>query len=100
MRWWTSWSRRTRAGTGMAALALAVVCLPGVPAAAQEALEKRYERPIEPFNSAKMEDACELLQQIEKEKPAYQQTRTYLNASCKDAERIRALEKQWFDEGA
>src|SRR3990170_3195792 len=99
MRWWTSWSRRTRAGAGMAALALAVVCLPGVPAAAQESLEKRYERAIEAFNSAKMEDACELLQQIEKEKPGYRETRTYLNPACKEAERARGMEKQLFDEG-
>ena len=83
----------------MAALALAVVCLPGVPAAAQESLEKRYERAIEAFNSAKMEDACELLQQIEKEKPGYRETRTYLNPACKEADRARGMEKQLFDEG-
>ena len=83
----------------MAALALAVVCLPGVPAAAQESLEKRYERAIEAFNNAKMEDACELLQQIEKEKPGYRETRTYLNPACKEADRARGMEKQLFDEG-
>lgn len=83
----------------MAALALAVVYLPGVPAAAQESLEKRYERAIEAFNSAKMEDACELLQQIEKEKPGYRETRTYLNPACKEADRARGMEKQLFDEG-
>jgi len=98
MRWWMSWSRRTRAGAGVAALAAAAVWL-AAPAAAQEPLEKRYERAIEAFNSAKMEDACELLQQIEKEKPGYRETRTYLNPACKEAERARGMEKQLFDEG-
>src|SRR3990167_9041414 len=46
-----------------------------------------------------MEDACELLQQIEKEKPGYRETRTYLNPACKEAERARWMEKQLFDEG-
>src|SRR3989338_2608877 len=98
MRWWMSWSRRTRAGAGMAALAAAAVWL-AAPAAAQEPLEKRHERALEAFNSAKMEDACELLQQIEKEKPGYRETRTYLNPACKEAERARGMEKQLFDEG-
>lgn len=99
MRWWMNWSRRTRAGAGLAALAAAALCLAPLGGAAQEPLEKRYERAVEFFNNAKMEDACELLQQIEKEKPAYQQTRTYLKASCTEAERIRTMEKQLFDEG-
>jgi len=68
-------------------------------ALAQEPLEKRYERAIELFNSAKMEDACELLQQIEKEKPGYRETRTYLNPACREAERMRTMEQQLFNEG-
>jgi tetratricopeptide (TPR) repeat protein len=93
-----SWSHRTRAGAGLAALAAAALWL-AAPLVAQEPLEKRYERAVEFFNNAKMEDACELLQQIEKEKPGFQQTRTYLGASCKEAERIRNMEKQLFDDG-
>lgn len=97
MRWWMIWSRTT-SGAGLAALALALLAAP-LGASAQEPIEKRYERAVEFFNNAKMEDACELFQAIEKEKPGYQQTRTYMNPACKAAEQARGMEQSLFNEG-
>lgn len=98
MRSWMNWSPNTNWPSVLVS-ALAVLLTGPFPLVAQEPLERRYQRAIELFNSAKMEDACEQLQQIEKEKPGYQQVRTYLNPACKEAERMRSLEQTLFDEG-
>lgn len=68
-------------------------------AAAQQTLEERYQKAIQSFNEAKMEDACELFQQIEKDSPNYKETRTHLNPACDSAKRTYALEEKLFNEG-
>jgi hypothetical protein len=78
---------------------MAVVCLGVTGVAAQEALEDRYQKAIQFFNEAKMEDACELLTEVNKEKPGYKDTNTYLNPACKSASQSYALEQRLFDEG-
>jgi TolA-binding protein len=51
------------------------------------------------FNNARMEESCDLLQEIEKEKPGYKQTKTYLNAACNQVERMVKMEEDLFNEG-
>ncbi|MFQ5723157.1 MAG: tetratricopeptide repeat protein [Terriglobia bacterium] len=77
----------------LAALLAGALSLP-----AQQSPEERYERAMELFNNAQMEDACELFRRIQKERPGYRETQTYLNIACQEAQRIRELEKSLFDE--
>ena len=77
---------------------LAAICL-GVPVVAQESLDERYRRAVQFFNEAKMEDACELLQQVEKESPGYKETHTYLNPACTSSKQAYGLEETVFNEG-
>jgi tetratricopeptide (TPR) repeat protein len=70
-----------------------------VSAAAQETLEDRYRRAVQFFNEAKMEDACEVFQQIEKESPGHKETHTYLNPACTSAKQAYALEETLFNDG-
>jgi TolA-binding protein len=68
-------------------------------ATAQEKLQDRYQRAVQFFNEAKMEDACELFQQVEKESQGYKETHTYLNPACNSAKQAYALEESLFNEG-
>jgi tetratricopeptide (TPR) repeat protein len=92
-------SYRTTRKRARALAALWLACLALSPrATAQDSLEQRYQRAMAFFNSAKMEDACELFQQVEKEKPGYKETHTYLNPACSSARLAYALEEKLFNE--
>ena len=78
---------------------MAVVSLGVTAVAAQLSIEERYQKALQFFNEAKMEDACELLTEVNKEKPGYKETNTYLNPACKSASQTYALEQKLFDEG-
>jgi len=67
--------------------------------AAEETLEDRYQKAVQLFNGAKMEDACDLFQEIEKQKPGYKDTHTYLNPACSAAKQAYTLEEKLFNEG-
>lgn len=100
MRWWMSWSPNTKRGRMISAVVLAVgVELGTVCAPAQEALDQRYQQGVEFFNNAKMEEACDLLQQVAKEKPDYKQTKTYMNVACNQVKRMIKMEEDLFNEG-
>ena len=97
--WFRRWCRNIRL-VGLVLLGLLSVTSLCAPAAsAQETLEDRYKRAIELFHAAKMEDACELFQQIEKEHPGYKDINSYLNPVCDTAKQTYALEEKLFKEG-
>jgi hypothetical protein len=77
----------------------ALLSLGAIRVAAQEPIEDRYQKSIQFFNEAKMEDACELLTEVNKEKPGYKETNTYLNPACKSASQAYALEEKLFNDG-
>jgi TolA-binding protein len=84
-----------RRGAGVCGL-IALLAL-GVSRAAAQDVEQRYKQAVDFYNNLKMEDACELLQQIEKERPGY--TKTYLNPACKSAAAMRQREESLFNAG-
>lgn len=98
MRWSKKWFLRTRVLASALAAAAVVLGPSASPTPAQESLDQRYERAMEVFNSAKMEEACELFRGIESQKPGFRETSTYLKIACKEAERIRTLEDSLFKE--
>ena len=66
---------------------------------AQQTLEERYQSAVQSFNQAKMEDACDLFRQIEKESSAYKDVRTYLNPSCDAVRRSYEQEETLYKQG-
>ncbi len=68
-------------------------------APAQQTMEDRYQKAIQSFNEAKMEDACDALKQIEKESPGYKDVHTYLNPACDSAKRTYEQEERLYQEG-
>jgi len=97
--WFRTWSRSTKLlGIGALGLWAAIVLLAPM-TAAQESLEARYQRAVELFHSAKMEDACDSFQQIEKESPGYKDTHTYLNPACAAAKQTYSMEEKLYNEG-
>jgi tetratricopeptide (TPR) repeat protein len=96
--WYKRSFRNTKLSGRLISGLLAALCL-SFPVAAQEALDDRYRRAVQLFNEAKMEDACELLQQVEKESSGYKETHTYLNPACASAKQAYALEETLFNEG-
>lgn len=66
---------------------------------AQQTLEQRYQQAVDSFNNGKVEDACDLFQQIEKESPGYKQIHTYLNPACVLSRRLYVMEEELFNEG-
>lgn len=66
---------------------------------AQETVDERYEQGVTFFNNAKMEEACDLLQQVAREKPDYKQTKTYMNVACNQVKRMIKMEEDLFNEG-
>jgi TolA-binding protein len=68
-------------------------------AGAQQPLEDRYQKAVQSFNAAKMEDACDLLRQIEKDSPGYKDVRTYLNPACDTTRRIYEQEESLYKQG-
>jgi tetratricopeptide (TPR) repeat protein len=82
------------------AVALAIAMNAGVVCVrAQDEVEKRYQQGVEFFNNAKMEEACEILQQLEKDKPGYKQTKVYMNVACTQFKRMVKMEEDSFNEG-
>lgn len=78
---------------------VAAVLLFACSASAQVPLEERYQRAIQSFNGAKMEDACDDFRQIEKESPGYKDVHTYLNPACDSAKRAYELEERLYKQG-
>jgi hypothetical protein len=68
------------------------------PAYSQQTLEDRYQRATDFFNNAKMEDACEIFQQIAKEKPDYKQTQTFMKVACSQVDRMVKMENDLWKE--
>ena len=85
---------------GLVLLGLAAaVSLFAFAASAQQTLEERYQKAIQSFNEAKMEDACDALKQIEKENAGYKDVRTYLNPACDSARRTYEQEERLYKQG-
>ncbi len=100
MRWWMSLSPNTRGGAAVRIGVLAALLMLGVQRApAQETVEERYEQGVAFFNNAKMEEACDVLQQVAKDKPDYKQTKTYMNVACNQVKRMTKMEEDLFNEG-
>ena len=100
MRSWMNWSPSINWGCGLGACGLtALLALGGTHVSAQDVVEQRYQQAVEFFNGAKMEDACELLQQVDNERPGYKQTKTYMNAACSQVKRMVKMEEDLFNEG-
>lgn len=66
---------------------------------AQQTLEDRYRSGIELFNAAKMEDACEQFQQIQKEQTGYKNIDSYLKPACDAANKTYVQEEKLFNQG-
>jgi outer membrane protein assembly factor BamD (BamD/ComL family) len=79
-------------------LIAAVSIYPGT-ATAQQPVEERYQKAIQSFNEAKMEDACEVFQQIEKDSPGYKDVHTYLTPACDSAKRTYQQEERLYKQG-
>lgn len=92
MRWWMNCSRITRT------LAVVVLLVP-LSGTAQETLDQRYERARDHFNNGRMEDACDLFQQVDKEKSGYKETGKFLNMSCSQVKLLYDLEEKLYNEG-
>ncbi|HEX9764492.1 MAG TPA: hypothetical protein VGA39_04350, partial [Candidatus Acidoferrales bacterium] len=79
--------------------ALALAALLAAPAMAQETLDQRYERARDHFNSGRMEDACDLFQQVDKEKSGYKETGKFLNISCAQVKLLYDTEEKLYKDG-
>jgi len=99
MRWWMNCSRNISFRTALACACLAALLMAGARPAPAQDVESRYQQAVDLFNNAKMEESCELLQQIDKEKPGYKQTKTYLNVSCSQVNRMVKMEEDLFNAG-
>ncbi len=100
MRWWKNWFQNTSYTHGIALVVAAfMLFVGGTSGDAQETLDQRYQQAVSFFNSAKMEDACEAFKAIEKEKPGYGQTSTYLNVACKQVGVMQKMEEELFNQG-
>lgn len=98
MHRWTSWFRRINPRQGWRALAvlgLGLACT--WPLRAQEAVDQQYKQALDFFNSARMEEACDLFQQVEKAKPGYMQTGAYLRPACDSLKQLRKMEEDSFN---
>ena len=83
----------------MACGCLVALLMAGARLAHAQDIESQYQRGVDLFNNARMEEACEVLQQVEKEKPGYKQIKTYLNPACSQARRLVKMEEDLFNEG-
>jgi len=79
---------------------LLAAALTALPLRAQETLDQRYDRAKTLFNSAKIEDACETFQQIEKEKPGYKDVASlYLKVCTQTIQSAYSMEEKLYKEG-
>ncbi len=99
MIWCKRCSRRIELGRAIQLGLAAAVSLFAFAASAQQTLEDRYQRAIQSFNEAKMEDACDDFRQIEKESPGYKDVHTYLNPACDSAKRSYEQEERLYKQG-
>ncbi len=98
MRWWMNWFRNTSSSLVLAAAIVTLLAAADL-TRAQETLDQRYQQAVSFFNGAKMEDACEAFKAVEKEKPGYGQTSTYLKVACGEVGRIQKMEDDDFNQG-
>jgi TolA-binding protein len=91
--------RNTNFRAALACGSLAALLIAGAAPARAQDVEQRYQQAVDLFNNAKMEESCDMLQEIEKEKPGYKQTKTYLNAACNQVKRMVKMEEDLFNEG-
>jgi hypothetical protein len=66
---------------------------------AQEGFGPRLDRAKDLFHNAKMEDACAVFQQLDKEKPGDIQIQRYLKVSCAQVMAIQKTEEDLFNQG-
>jgi tetratricopeptide (TPR) repeat protein len=99
MRWLmnSSPSISLRCVAGVCGL-VALLSLSVVRAPAQD-VEQRYQQAVQLFNSAKMEDAYELLQEVKRERPGYKETEKFLNIARKEIDRMYKMEETLFNQG-
>ena len=97
--WFKAWSRSTDL-RGFAVVGLWIATILLSPSAnAQESMDARYQKAVDLFHAAKMEDACDSFQEIEKESPGYKDTHTYLNPACAAAKQTYSMEEKLYNEG-
>jgi len=99
MRSWMNYCRSISRGQFLACGCLAVLLIGEARPVPAQDIESRYQQAVDLFNNAKMEESCELLQQIDKEKPGYKQTKTYMNVACSQVSRMIKMEEDLFNEG-
>lgn len=99
MTWYKHSCRNTRLAILVVLGLVTAISLRGPLAAGQDTIQSRYQRAVQFFNEAKMEDACDLFQQIEKESSGYKETHTYLNPACTSAKQAYTHEEELFNEG-
>jgi len=100
MRWWTISSRSTRSWGAATLLCFLTGLLGGLrPARAQETVEQRFQRARDLFNSARVDESCELYKQVQKEKPDFPQLKEEMGHACSDADDVRKFEDNLFNAG-
>ncbi len=100
MRWWTSLSPSiSREIVAAAAVLLAACALSVSPARAQDDWEKRLQRAIDLYNKEHIEEACEIFQELNKEKAGHAQVGMYVRGCPEDLRRLYDFEKKLFEEG-
>ena len=81
-----------------ALLVIAILSLTAGGLYAQD-VEQLYQKGVNEYNSAQMEDACETLQQVERQKPGYQQASVYMKVACGQVKRLYQHEEDLFNQG-
>lgn len=96
MRWLMSWSPSIsrRRGVGVCGL-LALLALGVVPAPAQD-VDQKYNQALQLFGDAKVEDAYELLLEVDKESPGYKGTKNYLKMAKTTVNKLYKSEADLF----
>jgi tetratricopeptide (TPR) repeat protein len=99
MWWLMNYCRNIDLRGSLACGCLAALLMAGARPVYAQDIESRYQQGVDLFNNARMEEACEVLQEVEKEKPGYKQIKTYLNPACSQAKRLVKMEEDLFNEG-
>jgi outer membrane protein assembly factor BamD (BamD/ComL family) len=81
-------------------LGLAVaVSLCAFAVSAQQSIDDRYQKAIQSYNEAKMDDACDAFRKIESEKPNYKDIHNYLTPACDAAKANSQQEEKLYKQG-
>jgi len=99
MRSWMNYCRSINGRRSLAGGCLVALLMAGVRPARAQDIESRYQQGVDAFNNARMEEACELLQEVEKEKPGYEQAKKYMNIACQQKNRLVKMEEDLFNAG-